>query len=772
MKFIPPAAVLLVFVAQVVRGASPTVEFYETAEEFVGPFASWKNLRRDFGAKGDGVTDDTAAWQRALDALKPMPEIDWSVLYVPAGTYRLTAPLETKRGRHADYLGFSIVGEDPANTTLIWDGPAGRNMVNLDAWYCKLSRLTFDGKGTAGVGLMRDGSFSTYCELSDLIFKDVKTGVSFAGGRGDAGQAEHAVLRCRFFRCSSAGVATVNFNSLDIYVWHCLFEDCANGIYNVMGGYHAYENVFLRSKQRDLRADNLCVFAWVNNVSVGSKCFFDMVGHTWPSPMLVQNNRVYDFTGPFAMRTGNAGSQVLIDNTIVTETPGDSRRPIYLAAGDQLLLGNRSNVKNPVDVTAADARKGRYRVIDTEFLEAASANRRPELKLPRTPAKRLRKVFEFRPGSGDDARTLQAEIDAACSEPRGSRPVVHIPRGTFSLNRTVTIPSGKDIQLVGDGPGENGTTLTWNGSSAEALLRLEGPSRAALRDFGINAPNGLIVTHADQPGGRVYANQLNLSGTGGTPDKFCDYAVFVDGVESSDVTLLCGGLSECHHGISVRGGPLLSADREAPGQVNVLSGASSHGRQLFEVTEGGRLVAEAYWYESDWEYPSPFVDLAGRSGVLTVAAMPWAVNTRNALLSLAGFSGTFAFLANNIGQQIYRLDVAGEGANCRFLCLCNSFNMAKADVTAENVWADSSKPAAQAALANCNYWGDKTGQIPNIHAKQVGAEPDESFIRNSLRQLRSVRIEPLTNRPAGVTDVQITRLRVAGAGGKLVQIRR
>lgn len=47
------------------------------------------DLRRDFGAKGDGKTDDTEALQRGLDASCGMGGAS-RVLYIPNGTYRLT----------------------------------------------------------------------------------------------------------------------------------------------------------------------------------------------------------------------------------------------------------------------------------------------------------------------------------------------------------------------------------------------------------------------------------------------------------------------------------------------------------------------------------------------------------------------------------------------------------------------------------------------------------------------------------------------------------
>lgn len=88
-------------------GREPQERFPEAPERPVA------HSVRDFGAVGDGVTDDTAALRAALAALSP-----GEALLVPAGRYRFTDKLELRTRE------VSVVGEGPGSV-LFADLPAG-----------------------------------------------------------------------------------------------------------------------------------------------------------------------------------------------------------------------------------------------------------------------------------------------------------------------------------------------------------------------------------------------------------------------------------------------------------------------------------------------------------------------------------------------------------------------------------------------------------------------------------------------------------------------
>lgn len=80
---------------------------------------------KDFGAVGDGVTDDTAAIQAALDYCESQFGGRGGVVYAPTGQYKCTGKLVVK-----GYTRF--VGENYFSTSLFWDSTyASGNCIEL-----------------------------------------------------------------------------------------------------------------------------------------------------------------------------------------------------------------------------------------------------------------------------------------------------------------------------------------------------------------------------------------------------------------------------------------------------------------------------------------------------------------------------------------------------------------------------------------------------------------------------------------------------------------
>jgi hypothetical protein len=747
----------------------------EPTEEFVGPFPSWRNAQRDYGARGDGQADDTMALQRALDELTKHK--DFCVLYLPAGTYRLTQTLRTVRKAHTDCQGVAVVGEDPVRTVLQWDGADNGTMFQWDAWYSKISRLTFDGRGRAGTALLYGPAFSTYNETSDLIFRDAAQGLAF-GGPQTAGQAENAVLRCQFLRCGT-GLQTVNWNSMDIWVWYGRFEDCGRGVHNVMGNWHVWESLFVRSREADLSSINLMAFSAVNNVSVGSRRFFDFsTGHTWGSPVSLTGNRVLNPTGDWAVILDNAGPYLVVDNQF--RLPG-AARGVRMTWADQTLVGNIYSKTNAVE------ERGRFRrleerVVPTDGISGTLPT------LPPTPPWRERKIFEVPTGADGDA--IQRAIDKA-AKLAGQRPVVHLPMGNYGIAKTLLVPGGCDLQLIGDTAGETGTRLNWTGSDDGVVLRIVGPSHATLRDFYIHAgqARALLVEGCDQPQGRIFADQLNANGP--TKGGANAAALRISGLDRADVLLRSlQGSGNGGRWVEVLGGP---DGERATNQVSIFTGATGSAAGQYDVRHSGRLVVRSVYHERSSDSLNG-LHLTDR-GTLSIDAtrFSYATSPTSPTIAADDFRGLFT-LATCILMPVEtktscRFELRGDGSGASVLALNNQFWILQ-KTSADDVWRNLAQPPARGGLIGCNVnTGNKEaapkgfefladiGDHPDPAKSASGAGPlanrgtvDDATLLRHLAPLRTARVWlPDASVPANTTNLRIHRVMASGGHGAVVE---
>jgi hypothetical protein len=739
-----------------------------TDEEFVGPFPSWRDAQRDYGAKGDGLADDSAPLQRALDELTLHKES--CVLYLPAGTYRLTRTLQTVRRAHTDAQGVALVGEDPTRSILRWDGTNGGTILRWDAWYSRILRLTLDGAGRAGTALFYGPAFSTYNETSDLVFRDATNGLVF-GGPDTAGQAENAVLRCQFFRCDT-GVQTVNWNSMDIWVWHGRFEDCGRGVYNLMGNWHVWESLFLRSRIADLSTMNLMAFSAVNNTSIGSRRFFDFsTGHTWGSPVSITGNRVLDPTGDWAVILDNAGPYLVVDNQFRLS---GATRAVRMTWADQTLVGNVYSRPDAVE------ERGRFRRVAERVVSPGEITEELPV-LPVAPPRRERKVFEVPPGA--DARAIQDTLNQAAAL-SGRRPVVHLPVGTYSIAKTLLIPADSDLQLVGDSAGETGTRLNWTGPGDGPVLRVEGPSRAVLCDFYIHAgaARALRVENCDQAGGRIFADQLNVNGPGAKGANAA--ALRINGLDRTDVLLRAlQGSGNAGHWVQVLGGP---AAASATNQISIFTGATGSAAGQYDVAQGGRLVVRAVYHERSSDSLNGLL-LRGR-GTLSIDAtrFSYATSPTSPTIAAEDFQGLFT-LATCILMPVEtkascRFELRGNGSGASVLALNDQFWIEQ-KTTADDVWRNLAQPPAHGGLIGCNInTGNKSaapkgfeflaniGEHPDPARSTYGAGPlenrgtvDDAALLRHLAPLRTARVWRTDSPIApGATDLRIHRVMAAG----------
>jgi hypothetical protein len=106
-----------------------------------GGFSEALDLRRDFGATGNGMADDTAALQAMFNSSQLHSN---AVVFVPPGTYRLsqTCTLGNDPDRMAPRL--VVVGLDASKTIFRWVGPATGSMFQFTGCSPEFSGISIE----------------------------------------------------------------------------------------------------------------------------------------------------------------------------------------------------------------------------------------------------------------------------------------------------------------------------------------------------------------------------------------------------------------------------------------------------------------------------------------------------------------------------------------------------------------------------------------------------------------------------------------------------
>jgi hypothetical protein len=342
-----------------------------------------------------------------------------------------------------------------------------------------------------------------------------------------------------------------------------------------------------------------------------------------------------------------------------------------------------------------------------------------------------------------NAATIQSIINRA-AKAAGTRPVVHFPYGNYNISTTLLIPAHTDMQLVGDGFGEQyATMLTWSGTTPGPVIAIAGPSKVTMRDLTIkgNATNtNILITNADQKGARIFLQEFHQMGG--------QLGLLVNQLDHTLVFGQDNGFAGIKKAISVVGGPLAAQGKPAEGRTIMYSGAESNNTLSHEMTNGGNLMVQDSWYEGGIK--STWVKLTGK-GIFTADGnhISTPLHTSAPSVIINNFSGRATFIANDFTD---RFAISGSGAHAKILAL---------GIMAENdsIIADTSKPKADLRLFmsrarnNSMTWlKGGSSALPDVGMY----EP--RFVNSMLSDMAKIRPLVLISLPVDVTDIRLYRV--------------
>lgn len=177
---------------------------------------------KDFGAVGDGVTDDTAAFQAAIDSKKS--------LYIPDGIYLISSTLIVTATDSLCIAGnnFGHVNDQTTGSVIKFTGLASPAIrVQGGAIGAKISGLFLDIQDSSSDGFDFGGAW--YLKLQDCVVRNARYGVYLHYDSPDYFSGVTELTSCYFSKCTN-GVKTSKVDINVVKVDNCTFFDGVNGV--------------------------------------------------------------------------------------------------------------------------------------------------------------------------------------------------------------------------------------------------------------------------------------------------------------------------------------------------------------------------------------------------------------------------------------------------------------------------------------------------------------------------------------------------------------
>jgi len=442
-------------------------------------------------AYGDGVHDDTAAIQAALNYLHTNHYGRILTLYFPPGTYNISQTL-TLPG----LAGGALIGCG-SNTIINWVGGPGAAMF----WpsltdYMHYMGITWNGNNLASCGYehFANGGYETRIRHEYESFKNITvTGTYMAGFSPPAAgifcgwglTADSMMYNCCFNNCTNGYINGYDFfNNLEWVIDSCEFENCGAGVnFYSVSDWVVSNCHFLSSTTADIvgggdvRARHC--------TSYGSAMFaLTPFGNS-----LLQDCSVAAWTNTNWAVTFGGGPDGMFDCTFTNPPPGALR--VMFVNGQAVTLSNNYAPNFPGGFSGLTN--------TTYSMEAPFQNIQPGLRYGTT-GLLLSATQTFLNTGGftdstniidvtqppytadpldvkDSTATIQAAINAAQSAHNGS--IVYIPNGLYKITSTL-MASGSNYTIQGSGIY---SALCWYGATSGTMLAISTPTNLEVQQL-------------------------------------------------------------------------------------------------------------------------------------------------------------------------------------------------------------------------------------------------------------------------------------------------